>query len=172
MNIFKGQIRKEIIENSLATIHKMKDRMNEVSWNCDIRTSYNLTDNILNIQEFWPLKFSILESVHLYMLNNKKFFDGYIKKSWVNVYEKGFYQEFHNHKDEIVKYICGVVYFTPMSSPIEFGIEERVEHKPEVGDVLIFSDDTLHRVLPHKDSNLRISLAFNYQKSESWKGFN
>ena len=172
MNIFKGQIRKEIIENSLATIHKMKDRMNEVSWNCDIRTSYNLTDNILNIQEFWPLKFSILESVHLYMLNNKKFFDGYIKKSWVNVYEKGFYQEFHNHKDEIVKYICGVGYFTPMSSPIEFGIEERVEHKPEVGDVLIFSDDTLHRVLPHKDSDLRISLAFNYQKSESWKGFN
>ena len=79
MNIFKGQIRKEIIENSLATIHKMKDRMNEVSWNCDIRTSYNLTDNILNIQEFWPLKFSILESVHLYMLNNKKFFDAWKK---------------------------------------------------------------------------------------------
>ena len=52
------------------------------------------------------------------------------------------------------------------------GVVERVEHKPEVGDVLIFSDDTLHRVLPHKDSDLRISLAFNYQKSESWKGFN
>jgi len=170
MNIFKAQIKKDIIDLSLDTIQNMKKSMNEVSWNCDIRTSYNLTDNILNIKELWPLKFSILESIHEYMLNNNKFFEGFIKKSWVNIYEKGFYQEFHNHKDEIAKYICGVVYFTPMSSSIEFGIEERIEHKPEVGDILIFNDDQLHRVLPHKDSDLRISLAFNYQKIDTWNG--
>ena len=57
-----------------------------------------------------------------------------------------------------------------MSSSIEFGIEERIEHKPEVGDILIFNDDQLHRVLPHKDSDLRISLAFNYQKIDTWNG--
>ncbi len=170
MNIFKAKIKQEIIDTALTKIKDMQQSMTEVSWNCDIKTSYNLTDNILNIQELWLLKFSVLESIHAYMLHNKKFFDGYIKKSWVNIYEKGFYQEFHNHKDQIAKFICGVVYFTPMSSPIEFGIEERIEHKPEVGDVLIFEDDTLHRVLPHKDSDLRISLAFNYQKIQSWSG--
>ena len=45
-----------------------------------------------------------------------------------------------------------------------------MEIKPEEGDVLVFEDDLLHRVSPNKSDELRISLAFNYQKLIPWDG--
>ena len=170
MNIYRNKINQDIIKTSFSIIDEMHLKMEERSWNCNIKTSYNLTDNILNIQELWNLKFEILNNIYQYMIQTGKFFDGFVKNSWVNVYEKGFYQEFHNHKDDIVKHICGVVYFTETSSAIEFGIDDRITHQPEVGDILIFKDDDLHRVLPQQGDNKRISLAFNYKLTAIWKG--
>ena len=170
MEISKGNINKDIIDSSLKVIHSIKDSMTSKDWNCDLRTSSNLTFNILNVQALWPLKFKILEIIHSHMLNNNKFFDGMLSSSWVNIYEKGFYQEFHNHRDDVARCLSGVAYFTPLASPIVFGIEEPLEIKPEAGDVLVFEDDLLHRVLPNKSDDLRISLAFNYKKLMKWEG--
>ena len=170
MKISKGKIDKDIIDSSLKVIHSMKDSMTSKDWNCDLRTSNNLTYNILNIKDLLPLKFKIYEIIHSHMLNYDKFFDGMICNSWVNIYEKNFYQEFHSHKDSVSKCFSGVAYLTPLASPIVFGIEESMEIKPEQGDVLVFADDLLHRVLPNKSDELRISLAFNYQKLIPWNG--
>ena len=170
MKISKGKIDKDIIDSSLKVIHSMKDSMTSKDWNCDIRTSNNLTYSILNVKGLLPLKFKIYEIIHSHMLNYDQFFDGMINSSWVNIYEKDFYQEFHNHKDSVAKCFSGVAYLTPLASPIVFGIDESMEIKPEEGDVLVFEDDLLHRVSPNKSDELRISLAFNYQKLTHWKG--
>ena len=170
MKISKGKIDKDIIDSSLKVIHSMKDSMTSKDWDCDIRTSNNLTYSILNVKGLLPLKFKIYEIIHSHMLNYDKFFDGMINVSWVNIYEKDFYQEFHNHKDPVAKCFSGVAYLTPLASPIVFGIDETMEIKPEEGDVLVFEDDLLHRVLPNKSDELRISLAFNYQKLILWDG--
>ena len=172
MKISKGKIDKDIIDSSLKVIHSMKDSMTSKDWNCNIRTSNNLTGDILNVKGLLPLKFKIYEIIHSHMLNYDKFFDGMFKGSWVNIYEKDFYQEYHNHKDPVAKCFSGVVYLTPLASPIVFGIdeEESTKIKPEEGDVLVFEDDLLHRVLPNENDDLRISIAFNYQKLKEWDG--
>ena len=170
MKISKGKIDKDIIDSSLKVIHSMKDSMTSKDWDCDIRTSNNLTYSILNVKGLLPLKFKIYEIIHSHMLNYDQFFDGMINSSWVNIYEKDFYQEFHTHKNSVARCFSGVAYLTPLASPIVFGIDEGMEIKPEEGDVLVFEDDLLHRVSPNKSDELRISLAFNYQKLMHWKG--
>ena len=165
MKISKGKIDKDIIDSSLKVIHSMKDSMTSKDWDCDIRTSNNLTYSILNVKGLLPLKFKIYEIIHSHMLNYDQFFDGMINSSWVNIYEKDFYQEFHSHKNSVARCFSGVAYLTPLASPIVFGIDEGMEIKPEEGDVLVFEDDLLHRVSPNKSDELRISLAFNYQAS-------
>ena len=169
--IYRGKIDDHVMDDAFKAVASKHLDMTDQSWDCDIKTSYNLTDNILNVKELWPLKMSILNHINEYMFSKEKYFDGYIKKSWVNIYEENFYQEYHNHKDDCVKFICGVVYLTSSMSDIEFYIDEpRIRISPNTGDILLFDDDVLHRVLPNKSENKRISLAFNYQKCQQWRG--
>lgn len=168
--IYKGKIESQVMDKAFDLIAAKHLDMTDQSWDCDIKTSYNLTDNILNVKELWPLKMAILDHINEYMFSHQKYFDGYIKKSWVNIYETNFYQEYHNHRDDCVKFICGVTYLTSSMSDIEFNIDDRIRITPEPGDILLFDDETLHRVLPNKNENKRISLAFNYQKCQQWGG--
>ena len=64
MNIYRNKINQDIIKTSFSIIDEMHLKMEERSWNCNIKTSYNLTDNILNIQELWNLKFEILNNIY------------------------------------------------------------------------------------------------------------
>jgi hypothetical protein len=160
----------DVCKNSINFISTIQDKFLEKSWNCPIRTSFNTTPNILNIIELFDLRMDILSKVNLYMYETKFFFDGYLYNSWVNIYEKNFFQEYHNHVSEVHKFICGCVYLTNNNSEIEFNMGPKIS--PEFGDILIFEDGLMHRVVPNEKEDFRISLAFNFKKCNKWKGIN
>lgn len=166
--IYKGILNKSTVDNSLIFAKKYQDKFQQKSWDCDLRTSLNITDNILNCRNLLELKQNVLAHIDAFMELRNTYYDGYIDGSWINVYEKNNYQEFHNHISDVVKGFSGVLYLSENNSEIEFGIESRIKFKPELGEIFIFDDTHLHRVLPNKNDNLRISLAFNFRKVNSW----
>ena len=169
--VYKNKLDSALCKQAFNFVFEIKDRFKEKSWNCDIKTSLNTTDNILNVSELHPLKLNILSHIENYMRQNKLFFDGFIHSSWINIYEKNFYQEFHVHTNDIDNCFSGVVYLTNENSKIQFSVNERISIIPEFGDILIFEDDLPHRV-EKNDQELRISLAFNYKKCQKWNGIN
>jgi hypothetical protein len=169
--IYKNKLDLDLCKKAFDFIFELKDKFKERSWDCDIKTSFNCTDNILNVTELHKLKLNIISHIENHMRQNKLFFDGFIFQSWVNIYEKKFYQEFHTHKNHIANFFSGVIYLTEKNSKIELDIVNRIGITPEFGDILIFEDDLPHRVV-HNEEDLRISLAFNYKKCEKWNGIN
>lgn len=167
--IYKNKIDPEVCRQSFEFIQSFKDKFTEQKWDCDLKTSYNLTSNILNILELRPLKFNILSHIDNYMFQTEKFYDGYIYNSWINIYEKNYYQEFHTHVHDIYKGISGVVYLTEKNSNIIFDTHHAKSFNPEFSDIIIFEDDMHHRVKSNEEE-LRISLAFNYVKCMPWAG--
>jgi len=169
-NYYHGKINLEIIDKASEFIEKTKDTYTDKTWNCNIRTSYNTTSNILNLKELHELKLNIISKVDDFMYARNDYYDGCINGSWINIYEKNFYQEFHTHEDDLQRYFTGVIYFTKNNSNIELNISNRVTITPEYGDILIFDDFIPHRVFHNLNDEMRISLAFNYKKVEKWKG--
>lgn len=171
-NMYQSLLDKEICNESLEYISKFKDRFNDKSWECKIRTSFNLTNNILNIPEFHKLKMNILSHIDSYMHQSSNFFNGYIKTSWINIYEKDFYQEYHIHNNLLENFISGVIYLSENNSDIILASDGKlnniIKHKPSYGDILLFSGDTPHRVEPNMNDTLRISLAFNFKLVDIW----
>ena len=112
---------------------------------------------------------NVLSHIDNYMHQQRNFLLGCISSSWVNIYEKNFYQELHEHEDTINQSLSGVLYLTEKNSDIEFNVSNRIKINPEFADILLFPSDTLHRVVPNKEDFLRISLAFNYAFYREWK---
>jgi len=166
--IYKSKLDEKICLQAVDLINKIQSNFTDKSWDCPIRTSLNTTYNILNIIGLFDLKMHILSKVNLFMYENNNICDGYLSDSWVNIYEKNFFQEYHTHISNVDKFICGVVYLTDNNSQIHFNLGPEIS--PKFGDILIFNDDDMHRVLPNEKDDLRISLAFNYKKCREWKG--
>ncbi len=169
VNIYKGKLDQDICMQSSNFVKSYINKFTKQKWDCDLKTSHNLTSNILNIVELRQLKFNILSHIDNYMFQTGNFFDGYIYNSWINIYEKNYYQEFHDHIHEIYKSISGVVYLTEKNSNIIFDSEHTKSFVPQFSDIIIFEDDMLHRVKSNEEE-LRISLAFNYRKCMPWHG--
>jgi hypothetical protein len=167
---YKSNIEKEVLDEAIEFVNKLQHQFQERSWDCLIRTSYNVNDNILNCRNLINLKRHIQFHLDEFMYSRDCYYDGYIKNSWINIYEKGFYQEFHHHISDIDKSFSGVLYLTENNSDIEFDIDNRKKITPQLGDILIFDDDRLHRVCPNNNDSLRISLAFNFVKKKKWEG--
>jgi len=170
LSIYKSNIEKKTLEDAIQFVNSTKHQFKDKSWDCLIKTSSNVTDNILNCKNLINLKRNIQFHLDEFMYSRDYYYDGYISNSWVNIYEKGFYQEFHYHLSDVERYFSGVVYLTENNSDIEFDIEHRARITPQLGDILIFDDDRFHRVLPNNNDALRISLAFNFVKKYKWKG--
>lgn len=170
--IYKSNINKDICKDAVDFISQIKNTFSERSWDCEIITSLNTTNNLLNVENLHTLKMHILSHIHQYMYQRKEFFDGYIDSSWANIYKKTFYQEYHDHVNDVAKYISGVMYLTENNSDISFSLKssERFKHTPQFSEILIFEDYIPHRVHPNENEELRISLAFNYKKMDKWKG--
>jgi len=169
-SIYKSNIKKEMLNEAVQFVNKLQHQFQERSWDCPIRTSYNVNDNILNCRNLINLKRQIQLHLDEFMYSREFYYDGYIKKSWINIYEKGFYQEFHQHISSIDKSFSGVLYLSENNSAIEFDLVARHKIIPQFGDILIFDDDLFHRVIPNNNNDLRISLAFNFVKKNQWKG--
>lgn len=168
-SIYKNRLDPEVCNSAVNFIKQLQDKFIHKTWDCDLRTSGNLTHNILNVEELRNLKFNIMHHVENYMFQTKKFFDGFICESWINIYEKNYYQEYHDHTSDIYNYICGVIYLTNKNSNIIFDTLYTKSITPQFADIVIFEDDMLHRVKSNEEE-LRISLAFNYRKCVSWHG--
>jgi uncharacterized protein (TIGR02466 family) len=100
--------------------------------------------------------------------------------SWVNIYNKNDYQEFHIHSDSIIStvyFLAGShngakIYFkSPNKNMIQIPYTsltertfDRVYFKPEPGMLLIFNSNLEHSVEKHITDDLRISIACNFSK--------
>lgn len=171
---YHSKVDSEICKVAFDLINKKNENFTEQSWNCKIRTSFNFTDNILNMIELHTLKMNILSHIEKYMHLNEQFFNGYIIKSWANIYEKDFFQEKHMHEGFCNRHISGVTYLTENNSNLNLypkskpALEKRVT--PEFADIILFEDDLPHGVSPNLNDDFRISIAFNYVLVSEWKG--
>ena len=128
-----------------------------------MKTSQNICHNILyQVNEFKYIRKNMEQKIELYIQKeygeDKPFA---IFNSWINIYEKGGYQEFHIHN----KCGSGVLYLSSNNSAIQFAIFpediSRTKIEPEKCDLILFHGETFHRVLDSKEDN-RVSLAFNF----------
>ncbi len=161
--VYYSKLDLDICKSAKLSIDNKQNEFQQKTWDCDIKTSLNYTQNILNCLELHQLKMNILSHIEMYMYRNNKFIDGYIYDSWVNIYEKNFFQEFHVHTHDCYKSISGIVYLTENNSDIVFNIDNPFNYNPKFADILLFPDDVPHRVLKNSNDSLRVSLAFNYK---------
>jgi len=146
--------------------------------------TYNTLDtyNILKNKKFnnlnkWVFNKVLEYSNHLKYQNNYKCNEG-----WFNIYKKYDYQEFHDHG----KNTLSAVYFLKSNSEkyskiwFKFNVNENLMdpttdssfiltspsawYKPIPGRLLIFKSTLKHCVERQEDNDLRISLAYNFDK--------
>jgi hypothetical protein len=167
ISVYKTKINEHLFETIFSFIETNKESFTQRSWDCNIKTSNNIYENILHdVEEFKYIRKAISEQIeNLYFKTFKKSVPFYIVQSWLNLLKENGYQEFHTHKDSAsnVFYGSGVLYLTNENSAIEFAIfpeNTRKKITPEKGDLLLFDGNIFHRVLDSKKE--RISLAFNF----------
>jgi hypothetical protein len=170
ISVYKSKITDHLIETVNSYIEKTKNEFEYRSWDCNSKTSKNICHNILyQIEEFKYIRKNIQERVEEYIkieYGEEKPFAIY--ESWINIYEKSGYQEFHNHNDRMLPPCSsGVLYLSSNNSAIQFAIfpeknvTDRTKIIPKKCELVLFRGDTYHRVLDSKDDN-RMSLAFNF----------
>ena len=161
-SIYHSKVDLEVCKKARELVLQKQELFTDKSWECKIRTSKNISFNILTSVELHQLKMNIISHIENSMFLRGFFIGGFIEESWVNIYEKDFFQEFHDHINPIYKYLAGVIYLSENNSGIVFDTRGQTI-MPEFGDIVIFPDDLLHRVIPNENEELRISLAFNFR---------
>lgn len=161
-SIYHSKVNLEVCKKARELVLQKQELFTDKSWECKIRTSKNISFNILTSVELHELKMNVISHVENCMFLGGFFMEGFIEESWVNIYEKDFFQEFHDHTNPIFKYFSGVLYLSENNSGIVFDTKGQTII-PEFGDIVIFPDDLLHRVIPNENEELRISLAFNFR---------
>ena len=170
-NIYTAFLDKDVCKESLDYLKNIQDRINSNPYHCKCLTSDNLTNNILNDMRLQKLHFNILAHIQNYMTHQNAYYEGFIEKSWFNIYHKDFFQEYHLHMDAINRAICGIVYFSNSpKSMTKFYIHDPISITPEIGKIVLFPDHVEHRVVVNDEDKTRVSLAFNYRKCQLWKG--
>ena len=146
--------------------------------------TYNTLDtyNILKNKKFKNLNEWVFNKVLEYS-NNLKYQDNYrCAEGWFNIYKKYDYQEFHDHGKNTLSAVYFLKSNPEKSSKIwfKFNINENLMdpttnvssnltcssawYKPIPGRLLIFKSTLKHCVERQEDDNLRISLAYNFDK--------
>ena len=168
VSVFKTKINQHLFQTIFSFIKTNKESFTERSWDCNIKTSKNIYENILHdVEEFKYIRKAIEEQIeNLYTQILKKSVPFCIIQSWLNILQENGYQEFHTHSDVDSDYLhgSGVLYLTEENSAIEFAIFPQNTRKkiiPKKSDLLLFDASTFHRVLDSKKE--RISLAFNFK---------
>ena len=151
-----------LLESIYAYLESNRDKFTSRSWDCSVRTSLNITQNILYSEEEFKHLANEIENIvkNLLYKSFARRTPFHIYESWINIYREHGYQESHTHRQG-----CGVgcLYLTEQNSDIEFIIfseDIRTRITPKKGDILFSDGGTWHRVLESK--NERLSLAFNF----------
>ena len=172
------KIEKDLVNYCL----KIKKKHNKGGNNWLSADTYNTSDGVYDL-----IKYKKFEKLNNFVNSCvKKFIDetGMIFKvsnsdGWFNVYEKGDYQEYHEHYG----YIISAVYFLKsekngsklfFSSPFKdqneinykhsgFNINAPIFYEPIAGRLVVFRSYISHCVEKHKLKNKRITLAYNFK---------
>ena len=170
-NIYSNSIDKNVCEETIKYIEKTKDKVSLNPYRCKCLTSDSITDNILNDTELQGIHLNILAHIQNYMVLSNSYYEGFIEKSWFNIYHKEFFQEYHIHMDPLYRAICGIVYLTDSPQSVtQFYMHDTISIRPEKGKIVIFPDTVEHRVVANEKDQERITLAFNYRKCREWHG--
>jgi len=174
------KIEKNLVKECLSLSNKIKTGgKNWIS-----NKTYNTlnTYNILKNKKFAKLNKWIFNKVLEYS-TNLKYKDKYkCIGGWFNIYKKYDYQEYHDHGESTLSCVYFLKSNPEKSSKIYFKfninenlMEPTVDHSfgltsptawyaPVSGRLLIFKSTLRHCVERHEDNNIRISLAYNFNK--------
>jgi len=161
---------------------KSKTKSGGQSWISN--DTYNTSNNKFHLhkdKKFKKLNDWVLDCVHDYINDTKLRLNLRLNdtESWFNIYKEGDYQEVHHHH----AFVISAVYFlksNPKYSPLIFrptfldqlavGRTEgghcnncNVEYKAIPGRLVVFRSFLPHCVGKHKDSEERITLAYNFR---------
>lgn len=106
-------------------------------------------------------------------IRGKKYNTIECRDCWINVYEKGDYQEIHTHANShlsLVYYVkvppnSGQIIFsnpTYLTESMPIDDNGSVRYTPEESDILIFKSSLAHRVSRSQSDQLRVSVALNF----------
>lgn len=162
---------------------KEKTKKGGESWIAN--STYNTlnTHNVFKDNDFKQINDFILNSVLNYCDQldiNKNFINKEPIDSWINIYNKNDYQEFHIHSDSIIStvyFLAGSnngakLYFkSPSNNMIQIPYNnltertfDKIYFKPEPGMLLIFNSNLEHSVEKHTTDDLRVTIACNFAK--------
>jgi uncharacterized protein (TIGR02466 family) len=171
------------IKNSLAkhciSLSKKKERGGK-DWVAN--NTYNTlnTYNIINDNKFNILNEWVLEKINNYknklnILNNLKMEGG-----WFNIYKKNDYQEFHDHGEHSLSAVyflksdpkkdAKLIFKNPIPNAYNMpeynfiNFSKKAIYDPVPGRLIIFPSYLEHCVEQQKTNNVRISVAYNFNK--------
>lgn len=159
-------------------------------WECDVHTTYNLF-NLFDNNRFAWLEKILLEKIYLFYNEHrieKIDFSKYKLVGWLNFYNKGQYQEVHNHsgaetnisgsmivncagdKDNAGSFVflnskAQNIKYSKLLSNDSQHLVERWSISPYPGDIIIFPSYLPHFVTQNNTEITRISLSFNLIKT-------
>ncbi len=146
--------------------------------------------SLLADSDFDPITNFVIEQVKQYCVEVGMSLDSLNPKpspSWFNIFRRGDTQEYHFHANTI----CSVVYFlsanptigaklwikspkidmlAPQTAEHSWLNDDRYFYAPDPGKVVIIRGYVEHAVEAHGDDQPRISLVYNFKKSETYKG--
>ena len=145
---------------------------------------YNTADgqyNILNDGMFNNLNKWVMQSVTKFVDDCGLGVTLKPKESWINIYKKGDFQEYHNHPDSFISAIyiidspiedASKIYFqSPLLEQVtvpyikfENKPTGHIEYQSQPGKLLIFRSYINHCVTQHLSDKNRISIAYNFYK--------
>ena len=149
------------------------------------KNTYNTlnTYDILNDDVLKPINQFVFNSVKNYVTKlevsyNNKNYDVVCINGWFNIYNKGDYQEYHNHTENTISAIyflksdeeknARVWFESPipdrvndLRSNTNRDLQHRVYYKAKPGTLLVFDSSQRHSVEQEQIGN-RISLAYNF----------
>ena len=97
ISVFKTKINAHLLQTVDTYLQNNKQNFKERTWNCNIKTSNNISKNILHeVDEFSYVRKNIEEHIEKLLKNNfKKSIPFMITQSWINILGENGYQEFH-----------------------------------------------------------------------------
>lgn len=194
MIIFGDPISQSLIE--IALVERLKNDIKVIlqdnfathnPWECDVHTTYDLF-NLFDNRRFNWLKIIILEKINNFFLEQNIQsinLTDYELVGWLNFYNKGQFQEMHNHSGsethisgsmivncaDDFKNAGSFVFYNTKTTNIKYSrlftnnshqhLAERWVIDPKPGEILIFPSYLPHFVTQNKTNITRISLSFN-----------
>ena len=154
-------------------------------WSDSVQTSFTYSENNCFLEKCPNLTSLIYNSIleYLKVFNFEHDSKVWIKESWVNVTERGQFQNYHIHSLYDIFWVFyhettgdpdegNIVFKSPspmtMNSRLFYNEPNQVYYAPVKGRLILFPSFLEHAVLPNKTDNKRISISFNADLGEIW----